>query len=35
MYIVFDYDNDMVAEVETEQEAKDLAEATFGHYIEA
>ena len=35
MYIVFDYDNDMVAEVETEQEAKALAEATFGHYEEA
>ena len=35
MYLVFDYDNDMVGEVDTEQEAKELAEATFGHYEEA
>lgn len=35
MYIVFDYDNDVVAEVETEEEAKEIADATFGHYVEA
>ena len=35
MYLVFDYDNDMINEVETEEEAKELAEAVFGYYIEA
>ncbi len=35
MYLVYDYSEDVVAEVETEEEAKDLAEAVFGRYEEA
>lgn len=35
MWLVFDNDGDLVGEVYTEAEAIELAEATFGRYVEA
>lgn len=35
MFLVYDYDGDMISEVETEEEAKKLAEDVFGYYEEA
>lgn len=35
VYMVFDYDGDMIADnIESEEEARKLAESVFGYYVE-